>query len=413
MAKKRINVEKLYDFLVVECENAKNNTNIIDMHNGEQIPFPSDCFIYNNDKTLSKMLVLEFIKSRNNDINVIFNILDGEFDYNISNFLLKDLNKIDSIAEPIFKSIETLFKRESKIKFIKESLLKKGYTEEYLENEHLFNAEEENKLIKTNYTYEDFYSDIKKVISKKNKLNNVKQNNDILYQKINEIDQLFAWEEGTFYPERIEIDISNYLTFKTDLDKLKHGDSLTLNGYNFIVDKIDIFDKKPMAGNITEYGVEIKEESSFGQLHLFKAPDNFNYVLDFYKTSRKSKGHHLFYCEALYETQDYIHDMTRSMPEDDRPLTQETEDISSILAYDPKDFEGFYGNQISEGNSVSEQAAKAFIQEFKNKISELDENFDVRKWTDNFILNNFNVDLSESFLFVQEEYQQPAKKMKM
>lgn len=125
MVKKRINVEKLYDFLVAECENAKNNINIINMHNGEQIPFPSDCFIYNNDKTLSKMLVLEFIKSRNNDINVIFNILDAEFDYNISNFLLKDLNKIDSIAEPIFKSIEIFFKRESKIKFIKESLLKK------------------------------------------------------------------------------------------------------------------------------------------------------------------------------------------------------------------------------------------------------------------------------------------------
>jgi len=413
MVKKRIDVAKFYDFLLEECENAKNNTNITDMPNGEYLPFPQDCFTYTNDKIFSSMMVLEFMRARNNEIYVVLNILDHRFDYNVSRFFLKDVNNLDLIAEPIFTSIQVLFKRDSKLKYLVEDLIEKGSSYESLDNENLFDAKEENKLIKINYAYEDFYSDMKKVISKKNKLNNVKQNKDILYQKRNEINQLFAWEEGTFYPERIEIDISNYLTFKTDLDKLKYGDSLTINGHNFIVDTIDIFDKKPMAGNITEYGFEIKEESIFCQLHLFAEPDNFNYILDFYKTNRISKGHHLFYCEALYETQDYIYDMTRGMPEDNRKLTQETENISSILAYDPKDFEGFYGDKISEGNSIAEQTEKAFLNEFKHKISALDESFDVRKWADAFILDKFDIDLSNSFLFVQEEYQQPAKKMKM
>lgn len=413
MAKKRIDVEKFYNFLLEESENAKNNTNITDMPNGEYIPFPQDCFTYTNDKIFSSMMVLEFMKARNNEIYVVFNILDHEFDYSISSFYLKNINSLESIAEPIFKSIEVLFKRDSKLKYVVEDLIEKGSSHESIHNKNLFDAKEENKLIKTNYDYTDFYSDIKKAINKKIKTTNAKKNYDILYQKRNEIGDLFAWEEGTNYPQRIEMNISDYLTFKIDLDKLKHGDQIRISDHDFIVDKINMIDKQFLSGNITEYGIEIKEESSFGQLHLFAEPDNFNYILDFYKTNRKSKGHRLFYCEALYETQDYIYDMTRGMPEDDRTLTQETENIPSNLAYDPRDFEGFYGDQISEENSIAEQTKKAFIHEFKNKISELDESFDVRKWADAFILDKFDIDLSDSFLFVQEEYQQPAKKMKM
>lgn len=143
-----------------------------------------------------------------------------------------------------------------------------------------------------------------------------------------------------------------------------------------------------------------------GQVILNRSSDNNLYSMDVYILREKDKkGNNIYYSEGLVEEQLYIHDVTVNLPEDNRPLT-----INSYLieqkfkemyreydikkAYKREDFKRYLKNPIKNHN-IQEEVLNEFKKEFKNnKELLLKDNFDIRKWSDNIIRNNYGLNLS-------------------
>jgi len=416
MKKNRVDLNGLYHWVLDEFEKAKERE-IILYNSADNIPIPPDFFNYNNDKVFSSGVYVYFDLDENGTPYIRFGA-DPEWGY-ISHIKASDKYNLDVIFDPLFYLLDFIFEREHLLDNYQRYLMTDN--KEYdilLDNIHLFSKKEEEVLMTNKYTREDFRKDFAKIkFNKNDKLvnnNNVITNNkDLLWEKRRELTSLFHHPENTGYPEREEVEISKYLIFDKDLDKLKNGDNFRFNNIDYIVDRVQISDDKPHKGNITEHGIEIEEESLSGSIKLFKTPDNINYTFDFYKTNQVKNKHAIFFCCSLYEDQDYIHDITRPIP-DDRELVVE---IGSILAsdraYNAEDFEYLRGVPTPEGESIAEKTERAFIKEFYQHPEKLKESFDVREWSTQYILKNFDLDLINSFNYDVEPVVKTTRKRKI
>lgn len=414
MKKNRIDLNGLYHWVLDEFDKAKERE-IILYNSADNIPIPPDFFNYNNDKVFSSGVYVYFDLDENGTPYIRFGA-DPEWD-DISRIKASDKYNLDVIFDPLFYLLDFIFKREHLLDNYQRYLMTDN--KEYdilLDNIHLFSKKEEEVLMNKKYTREDFRKDFSKIKFNTNKKlvnNNVNTNDkDLLWRKRRELTSLFHHPENTGYPEREEIEISKYLIFDKDLDKLKNGDNFRFNNIDYIVDRVQISDNKPHKGNITEHGIEIEEESLSGSIKLFKAQDNINYTFDFYKTNQVKNKHAIFFCCSLYEDQDYIYDITRPIP-DDRDLVEIGTILASDRAYNAEDFEYLRGVPTPEGESIAEKTERAFIKEFYRNPEKLNENFDVREWSTKYILKNFDLDLSNSFNYDIESIVKTTRKRKM
>lgn len=419
--KSRVDVFSLYEWIKNEIDKVIDIPDIGNM--GDRIQLPSECFTYNNDKVFASGICMNYqdssvslidIKNNIQNLGVYFDI-DPE-EGNITGFDIKNRYDFEKIAVPLFEMLQFLFKREDMLGVWKKHMITNNQNEYiHLDNMDLFSIKEEEKLMKSPYTWSEFIKDSSKIknTTKNNQIINNKDVN-IFSLKRRELDLLFRHLENTGYPEREDIEISKYLTFDKDLDKLKNGDKFKFNKINYIVDRIEINSDKPQAGNITEYGIEIEEESLSGRIRLFRESDNLNYTFDFYKTNRVDKKHSVFFCCSLFEDQDYMYDITRPIP-DDREAVEIIDIPVSDRAYNVEDFEYLRGTKIPEGKSIAEQTERAFSKEFYRHPEKLNEGFDVREWSTQYILKNFDLDLSNSFNqnYIEEPVVTKSRKRKM
>lgn len=415
MKKNRVDLNGLYHWVLNEFEKAKERE-IILYNSADNIPIPPDFFNYNNDKVFSSGVYVYFDLDENGIPYIHFGA-DPEWD-DVSRIKAADRHNLDVIFDPLFYLLDFIFQREHLLDNYQRYLMTDN--KEYdilLDNIHLFSKKEEEVLMIKKYTREDFRKDFakikfntnKKLVNNKNVITNDKE---LLWKKRRELTSLFHHPENTGYPEREEVEISKYLIFDKDLDKLKNGDNFRFNNIDYIVDRVQISDDKPHKGNITEYGIEIEEESLSGSIKLFKAQDNINYTFDFYKTNKVKNKHAIFFCCSLYEDQDYIYDITRPIP-DDRDLVEIGSILASDRAYNAEDFEYLRGVPTPEGESIAEKTERAFIKEFYQHTEKLRENFDVREWSTQYILKNFGLDLSNSFNYDVEPVVKTTRKRKI
>lgn len=406
MNNKRVNIDGLYKWILSEIDEAERN-NSIQPNIEDWRPFPSEFFLNNNDKIFANGTLMAIVVDESQKTGVVFNV-DVEWS-DIGGFELQKRYDINAISKPLFDTLEILFNREYLLENYKDNIIKYGY-EIALLNSESFSESEESLLMKKKYTYQEFYVDLSKTIT--NTLKEIKNNfksDDIFSSKSKEVSSLFYYPEGTLYPERYDFEISEYLTFQKDLDKFEKNEVLVVDGTRYIVDKLSFNYSDPEVGLETEHGYIIDQKSSYNQLMLFKESDNSLWAFDFYKTEQKIKGKTVFFCCSIYETQNYEYDITRWIPEDGRELTQATTSVPSNKAYHPDDFEYLRNTKISEGQSMAEQTQNAFKKEFYKKTEKLSEDFDVRKWSDNFILKHFDLDLRENTV---EEVKKPTAKRK-
>lgn len=415
MKKNRVDLNGLYHWVLEEFENAKQREMIL-YNVSDNITIPPDFFNYNNDKVFSSGVYVYFDLDEQGIPYIRFGA-DPEW-ADISCIKAADKYNLDAIFDPLFYLLDFIFERDHLLENYQRYLMTDN--KEYdilLNNIHLFSKKEETSLINKKYTREDFRKDFAKIkFNTTEKLVNkntiTTDYKDLVSKKRSELISLFRHPENTAYPERDELEISKFLIFDIDLDKLKKGDQFQFNDVDYIVDSVKISDVKPQKGNITEYGIEIEEVSLPGSIKLFKAQDNTNYTFDFYKTNRVKNKHSIFFCCSLYEDQDYIYDITRFIP-DDRELVQLEDILVSDRAYNAEDFEYLRGVPISVGESIAEQTERAFIKEFLKKSDKLNDNFDVREWSTQYILKNFDLDLSNSFNYEVQPVIKTVKKMKM
>lgn len=406
MNNKRVDINGLYKWILSEIDEAERN-DLIQPNVEDWRPFPSEFFPNNNDKIFSNGTLMAIVVDESHKPSVVFNV-DVEWS-NIGGFSLEKRHDIDALSRPLFDTLKILFNREYLLENYKDNIIKYGY-EAALLNSESFSESEESQLMKKEYTYQEFYADLSKAITNtKKEIKNNFKTDDIFSSKRKELSSLFYYPEGTLYPERYDFEISEYLTFQKDLDKFEKNEVLTVNGTRYIVDKLSFNYSDPEAGLETENGHIIDQKSSYNQLMLFKESDNSSWTFDFYKTEQKTKGKTVFFCCSIYETQDYEYDITRWIPEDGREFTQTTTSIPSNKAYYPDNFEYLRNTKIPEGQSIAEQTENAFKKEFYKKTEKLSEDFDVRKWSDNFILKHFYLDLRENTV---EEVKKPAAKRK-
>lgn len=406
MNNKRVDIEGLYKWILSEIDEAERNEwiqpNVEDWR-----PFPSEFFLNNNDKIFANGTLMAIVVDESQKPAVVFNV-DVEWS-NIGGFGLQKRYDIDAISKPLFDTLKILFNREYLLENYKNNIMKYGFEITLLKSES-FSKSEENKLMKKAYTYQEFYIDLSKTITNtKKEINNNLKNDDIFSSKSKELSSLFYYPEGTLYPERYDFEISEYLIFQKDLDKFQKNEVLTINGTRYSVDKLSFNYSDPEAGLETEHGHIIDQKSSYNQLILFKESDNSSWAFDFYKTEQKTKGKTVFFCCSIYETQDYEYDITIWIPKDGRELTQTTTSFPSNKSYYPDDFEYLRNTKIPEGQSIAEQTKNAFKNEFYKKTEKLSEDFDVRKWSDNFILKHFDLDLRKNTV---EKLKPPATKRK-
>lgn len=228
MKKNRVDLNGLYHWVLDEFEKAKER-GIILYNSADNIPISPDFFNYNNDKIFSSGVYVYFDLDENGTPYIRFGA-DPEWD-DISRIKASDKYNLDVIFDPLFYLLDFIFERDHLLDNYQRYLMTDN--KEYdilLDNIHLFSKKEEEVLMNKKYSREDFRKDFSKIKFNTNKKlvnnNNVNTNDkDLLWEKRRELTSLFLHPENTGYPERDEIEISKYLIFDNDLDKLKNGDN--------------------------------------------------------------------------------------------------------------------------------------------------------------------------------------------
>lgn len=413
--KERVNAKSLYEWInqIIESYGEKYGSLL---YQTDWIPLPDYFFKNKNDKIFSSAIHISY-----DDDDFCFGVVTNDYIEPIAYCSLNNVIDNDKVFQKELGSmLESILNRQEGraeecyfITKIKKSILEKIKDKNYsflydIKDYMNYNEQQEKELLKKIFTFEFFETNkSKNKISKEvNAISKVSDENldEIYEKKYKELRSLFYSPDTEKYPKQ-EIIYSKNL--KIEADSLQKEKIIVVNDLKYKVVEDVIFKtyNDDFIESLSGEDINLKV-SHKGQVILNRSSDNNLYSMDIYILREKDKnGNNIYYSEGLVEEQLYIHDVTVSLPEDNRPLT-----INSYLieqkfkemyreydikkAYKREDFKRYLKNPIKNHN-IQEEVLNEFKKEFKNnKELLLKDNFDIRKWSDNIIRNNYGLNLS-------------------
>lgn len=419
--KERVNVKSLYSWIDFTIKNYGSQYGDL-LYQTDWIPLPDYFFENKNDKIFSSAIQISY-----DDKYFCFGIVTQDYIEPIAFCSIQNVMNNDEIfqKELGFMLTSILNRQENSkglssfVEDIKNSILKVkngeiSYLPYNIKEYFSYSEKQEKELLNKIFTFETFK--VKK--SKNSNSRNISENADEIYnKKYNELSHLFYSPNTEKYPIQ---EIINSESLKIEDDELRKGTNLIINGVKYIVNNDIVFKnyKEDVIESLNGEILDVKA-SHKGEVYLTRSSDNNLYSMDVYiKEKKDNKG--IYYFGEIIEEQLYIHNVTVNLPEDNRNLTMNSCFIDSKFkemykeydvskSYRREDFKDYF-KKISALRSIDKEVLNAFKDEFKNnKNLLLKDDFDIRKWSDKFIYNNYGLDLTSK----KEKQNLRKKKLKM